>query len=84
VDLRPIVTIARAQIEPGSDAGLPDGQRMPKLPIGPTKLIAVCDGMIEAARAGLRVQLLRGAKRVQLMSGGGNTRPTEGTEEIAA
>jgi len=48
--IRPIVTIARAQIEPGSDAGLPDGLRMPKLPIGPTKLIAVCDGMIEAAR----------------------------------
>ncbi len=48
--IRPIVTIARAQIEPGSDAGLPDGLRMPKVPIGPTKLIAVCDGMIEAAR----------------------------------
>ena len=48
--IRPIVTIARAQIEPGSDVGLPDGLRMPKLPLGPTKFIAVCDGMIEAAR----------------------------------
>ncbi len=47
---RVVCWIARAQIEPGSDAGLPDGLRMPKLPIGPTKLIAVCDGMIEAAR----------------------------------
>ena len=42
--------IARAQIELGSDVGLPAGLRMPKLPLGPTKLIAVCDGMIEAAR----------------------------------
>jgi hypothetical protein len=48
--IRPIVTIARAQIEPGSDVGLPAGLRMPRLPLGPTKLIAVCDGMIEAAR----------------------------------
>ncbi len=48
--IRPIVMIARAQIELGSDVGLPAGLRMPKLPLGPTKLIAVCDGMIEAAR----------------------------------
>lgn len=48
--IRPIVTIARSQIAPGSDVGLPVGLRMPKLPISPVKLLAVCDGMIEAAR----------------------------------
>jgi len=51
VFMRPIVTIARAQIDPGSDAGLPDGLRLPTLPVGPTKLIAACDGMIAAVRA---------------------------------
>jgi hypothetical protein len=48
--MRPIVTIARAQIAPASDVGLPAALRMPKLPIGPTKVLAACDGMIEAAR----------------------------------
>lgn len=48
--MRPIVTIARAQIGASSDVGLPEGLRMPKLPQGPTKLIALCDGMIAAAR----------------------------------
>ena len=48
--IRPIVTIARAQIEPGSDVGLSAGLRMPKLPVSPSKLLTVCDGMTEAAR----------------------------------
>ena len=48
--MRPIVTIARSQIEPNSDKGLPAALRMPKVPIGPTKLFAACDGMLEAAR----------------------------------
>ncbi len=48
--IRPIVTIARAQIEPTSDVGLPEGLKLPRLPLGPTKMLAVCDSMIEAAR----------------------------------
>ncbi len=58
--IRPIVMIARAQIELGSDVGLPAGLRMPKLPLGPTKLIAVCDGMIEAARPHEKVFVANG------------------------
>ncbi len=48
--IRPIVTIARAQIAPGSDVGLPAALRMPKLPIRPTALLEFCDHMIAAAR----------------------------------
>ena len=48
--MRPIVTIARAQIGATSEVGLPDGLRMPTTPQGPTKLLARCDGMIAAAR----------------------------------
>ena len=48
--MRPIVTIARSQIEPESDVGLPAALRLPKAPLGPTKVLAACDGMIEAAR----------------------------------
>lgn len=48
--IRPIVTIARAQIAPESDVGLPAALRMPRQPLSATKLLAVCDGMIEAAR----------------------------------
>ena len=48
--IRPIVTIARAQIEPESDVGLPAALRMPKVPLGPTKVLAACDGMIVAVR----------------------------------
>ena len=78
--IRPIVMIARAQIELGSDVGLPAGLRMPKLPLGPTKLIAVCDGMIDAVvRASFRGDLVtltawRGAKRVQQTGGGAGGR----------
>lgn len=46
--LRPIVTIARAQIGPNADAGVPVALRMPRLPINATRLLTVCDGMIEA------------------------------------
>ncbi|MCE9603217.1 MAG: hypothetical protein K8S21_13520 [Gemmatimonadetes bacterium] len=48
--MRPIVTIARAQIGASSEVGLPDGLRLPKLPMGPTKLLARCDAMLAAAR----------------------------------
>ena len=48
--MRPLVTIARAQIAPESDVGLPAALRLPKVPIGPTRMLAACDGMIEAAR----------------------------------
>ena len=48
--IRPIVTIARAQIEPGSDVGLPAALRMPPLPLNPSKAVTVCDGLLEAAR----------------------------------
>jgi hypothetical protein len=48
--MRKIVTIARAQIEPGSDAGLPAALRMPRQPLSITKVLQACDAMIEAAR----------------------------------
>jgi hypothetical protein len=48
--IRPIVTIARAQIAPTSVVGLPAALRMPKLPINATRLLTVCDGLIEAAQ----------------------------------
>ncbi len=48
--MRKIVTIARAQIEPGSDAGLPAALRMPRHPLSVTKVLQACDAMIEAAR----------------------------------
>ena len=49
--MRPIVTIARAQIEPESDVRMPAAIRMPQVGIGATRVIQACDGMIEAARA---------------------------------
>lgn len=48
--MRPIATIARMQIEPGSDAGLPAGLRLPRLPLAPNRVLAACHAMIEAAR----------------------------------
>jgi len=48
--MRPIVTIARAQIEPQSDVRLPVAVRMPRGRPGVTKMLQACDGMIEAAR----------------------------------
>lgn len=48
--MRPIVTIARAQVEPHSDVRLPVAVRMPKVRIGVTKMLQACDGMMEAAR----------------------------------
>jgi hypothetical protein len=48
--MRPIVTIARSQIAPESDVGLPAALRMPRTPLGATKALAACDGMLEAAR----------------------------------
>ncbi len=91
--IRPIVTIARAQIEPTSDVGLPAGLKMPRLPLGPTKMLAVCDSMLEAARAQQAVFVASGlpadflaqftAARnvlVQLMAG----RATQVTTQVAA
>lgn len=48
--MRPIVAIARAQVQPGSDVGLAAGFRMPKASISITKMLASCDAMIEMAR----------------------------------
>lgn len=48
--IRPIVMIARAQIQPDADVGLPAGLRMPKADLPPTRLLAACSAMIEAAR----------------------------------
>lgn len=48
--MRPIVTIAQAQIAPHSDERLPAALRMPRFPTSMVKVLARCDGMIEAAR----------------------------------
>ena len=58
--IRPIVTIARAQIEPTSDVGLPAGLRMPKLPLNASQLLTVCDAMMEAARTNEAVFIANG------------------------
>jgi hypothetical protein len=47
--IRPMVAIARAQVEPGSDVRIP-AIRMPQTNLGVTKFLQACDGMIEAAR----------------------------------
>ena len=49
--MRPIVTIARAQIEPDSDVRLPEALKMPRAGIGVTKVLQACDAMIVAAKA---------------------------------
>jgi hypothetical protein len=48
--MRPIVTVARAQIAPGSDVRLPAALRLPKVSIGVTRMLQCCDGMISVAR----------------------------------
>jgi hypothetical protein len=48
--MRPIAAIARAQMEPGSDVGLPAGLRLPKFPLAPSRALAASHAMIEAAR----------------------------------
>lgn len=48
--MRPIVTVAKAQIEPGSDVRMPAALRMPRNGIGVTRVLQASDGMIEAAR----------------------------------
>lgn len=47
--MRPIVTIALAQVDPDSDVRLPAAFRMPKASLGATKMLARCDAMIEMA-----------------------------------
>jgi hypothetical protein len=47
--IRPMVAIARAQVEPDADVRIPS-IRMPKSNLGVTKFLQACDGMIEAAR----------------------------------
>ncbi|HVH40184.1 MAG TPA: hypothetical protein VM764_09175 [Gemmatimonadaceae bacterium] len=49
--MRPIVSVARAQIEPDSDVRLPRAIRMPNPHLGVTKILQASDSMIEAARA---------------------------------
>jgi hypothetical protein len=48
--MRPIVTIARAQIEPTSDVRLPAALRMPHGNRSVTRVLHAADAMIEAAR----------------------------------
>lgn len=48
--MRPIMAIARAQIEPESDVRMPRIIRMPRPGVGVTKILQAADGMIEAAR----------------------------------
>lgn len=48
--IRPVVAIARAQIEPDSDVRMPAAIRMPRAAGGITKFLQDCDGLIEAAR----------------------------------
>ena len=47
--MRPLVTIARAQIEPDADVRLPAAFRMPYARLGVTRFLQACDGMLEAA-----------------------------------
>jgi hypothetical protein len=49
--IRPIIAIAKAQIEPESDVRLPAVMRMPRRKIGVTRLLQSCDGIIDAARS---------------------------------
>lgn len=58
--MRPIVTIARAQIEPESDAGLPAAFRLPRFTWVVTKVLQASDGMIEVARSFEAVFLAQG------------------------
>ena len=48
--MRPIVTIARAQIEANSDVRLPEAVQLPKAGIGVIKLLAAAEAMINTAR----------------------------------
>lgn len=48
--MRPLVTVARVQLEPASDVRMPEAIRMPKSSAGVTKLLQAADGMIAAAR----------------------------------
>lgn len=48
--MRPIVAIARAQIEPDSDVRMPAAIRMPRAGARATRILQASDGMIEAAR----------------------------------
>jgi hypothetical protein len=47
--MRPIVTIARGQIEPNSDVRLPEALRMPHASVCVTTVLQAADAMIEAA-----------------------------------
>lgn len=48
--MRPIVAIAKAQSDPGTDVRLPEALAMPRPNLGATRMLAVCDSMIAAAR----------------------------------
>ena len=47
--MRPIVTIARAQIEPDSDVRMPVALRLPMCRLGVTMFLHACEGMMEVA-----------------------------------
>ena len=48
--IRPIVSIARGQIEAESDVRLPAALRMPPADLGVTRMLQACDSMLEAAK----------------------------------
>ena len=48
--MRPLVAIARTQIEPDSRVRLPAAIRLPKPGARATRILTASDGMIEAAR----------------------------------
>lgn len=48
--IRPLVAIARTQIEPDSDVRLPRLLRMPSGKLGVTRFVQACDSMIDIAR----------------------------------
>lgn len=48
--MRPLVAVAKTQIEPEADVRLPAAIRMPRPGLGVTKLLQFADAMIEAAR----------------------------------
>ena len=58
--IRPLVTIARAQIDPASDVGLPAGLRMPTSRLNVSRAITVSDAMIDAARPYAAVLIANG------------------------
>ncbi len=58
--MRPIVTIARSQAEPGADDPMSAALRMPRSRLSVTKVLQAADGMIEAATPFVSVLVANG------------------------